>query len=113
MTQPDEWTEQDTAALGDLAYSKLEAECERLQDENESLRAELAEADVETEAAQNALIHLEDAMNGESVLDEAERAQAEVARLRVVLRDLDAMSRNFNAGWDSVTGNSGQDAAGG
>ena len=31
MTQPDEWTEKDTDNLGDLAYSKLEAEVTHLR----------------------------------------------------------------------------------
>ena len=52
------------AHYGDIMTSKLaaaEAECE-------ALRAELAEANAETEAAQNETIHLRDAMNGASLI---------------------------------------------
>jgi len=42
----------------------------------------------------------------------AEAAEAECERLRAMLRDLDAMRRNFNAGCDRVgLPTSGQDAA--
>jgi uncharacterized protein YfaT (DUF1175 family) len=60
-------------------FQKLEA----AEAECEALRAELAEANAETEAAQNETIHLRDAMNGSCALRDAAEARAECERLRV------------------------------
>jgi hypothetical protein len=76
------WKELHADRVHDLQHEYARANT--AEAEVERLRMELAEANAETEAAQNALIHLEDAMNGACALDEAERAQAEVARLRAV-----------------------------
>jgi len=41
MKAPDEWTEQDDAALGDMAYSKLEAELNAARTQLDAIRRAL------------------------------------------------------------------------
>lgn len=66
------------ARYGDIATERMGA----LENEAERLRLELAAAQAEITAAQNETVWLRDALDGECALDEAERAKAEVERLR-------------------------------
>ena len=88
------------------------------------LLSQLAEAQAEIEAAQNETVWLQDAMNGSCALNEAAKAQAEVARLREQVAEARALltlaQPAYNAPllWskylaDWLTDNTRQDAAGG